>query len=176
MSLHLAMAEGAAALEPLTEAHREGLRAACGADMAIWEIYPADWGPAAFDRSFDMLIAHPARLPFAILHDGAVAGMTAYIAPDPARGVVEIGNSYIAPRFRGGGLNAAVKRLMIGRAFADGWRRIEFRVDKRNARSQAAVLKLGVAREGVLRAERITWNGHVRDTVVFGLLAGEWRA
>ena len=32
-------------------------------------------------------------------------------------------------------------------------------------RSQAAMAKLGAVREGVLRADRITWTGHVRDTV-----------
>jgi RimJ/RimL family protein N-acetyltransferase len=29
-------------------------------------------------------------------------------------------------------------------------------------------------REGVLRADRITWTGHVRDTVLFSILAQEW--
>ena len=62
------------------------------------------------------------------------------------------------------------------RAFACGFRRVEFRVDARNARSQAAMAKLGAVREGVLRADRITWTGHVRDTVLFSLLAAEWRA
>jgi hypothetical protein len=27
----------------------------------------------------------------------------------------------------------------------------------------------------VVRAERITWTGHVRDTVLFSILSGEWR-
>ena len=63
---------------------------------------------------------------------------------------------------------------MIRRAIDCGFRRIEFRVDRRNARSQAAMAKLGAVREGVIRAERITWTGHVRDTVLFSILAGEW--
>ena len=29
-------------------------------------------------------------------------------------------------------------------------------------------------REGVIRADRITWTGHVRDTVLFSILASEW--
>jgi RimJ/RimL family protein N-acetyltransferase len=51
---------------------------------------------------------------------------------------------------------------------------VEFRVDSRNGRSQAAMAKLGAVREGVLRADRITWNGHVRDTVLFSILREEW--
>jgi RimJ/RimL family protein N-acetyltransferase len=35
--------------------------------------------------------------------------------------------------------------------------------------------KLGAVREGVIRSERITWTGHVRDTVLFSILATEWR-
>jgi len=49
-----------------------------------------------------------------------------------------------------------------------------FRVDSRNARSQAAMTKLGATREGVMRDDRITWNGHVRDTVLFSILKREW--
>jgi len=64
--------------------------------------------------------------------------------------------------------------MMIGRAFDTGFRRIEFRVDRRNLRSQVAVTKLGAVREGILRADRITWNGHVRDTVLFAILKDEW--
>jgi RimJ/RimL family protein N-acetyltransferase len=65
--------------------------------------------------------------------------------------------------------------MMLGRAFECGIRRVEFRVDSRNLRSQAAMAKIGGVREGVLRADRITWNGHVRDTVLFSILADEWR-
>ena len=45
---------------------------------------------------------------------------------------------------------------MLARAFDCGIRRVEFRVDHRNVRSQAAMKKLGAVREGVLRADRIT--------------------
>jgi RimJ/RimL family protein N-acetyltransferase len=44
----------------------------------------------------------------------------------------------------------------------------------RNRRSQAAVAKLGAVREGVLRRDRLTWTGHIRDTVVFSILGREW--
>jgi RimJ/RimL family protein N-acetyltransferase len=34
--------------------------------------------------------------------------------------------------------------------------------------------KLGGVREGVLRQDRVTWTGHVRDTVLFSILRDEW--
>ncbi|WP_414900818.1 GNAT family N-acetyltransferase [Sphingomonas flavalba] len=167
--------DGTLRLEPLVEAHRAALGAACAEDPDIWAIYSLSYGPAHFDASFTALIANPRYAAFAILSDARLVGMTAYIAPDPARGVIEIGMSYIVPAVRGTGLNRRLKRLMIGHAFACGYRRVEFRVDVRNARSQAAVARVGGVREGVMRQDRVTWTGHVRDTALFAILKDEWR-
>jgi hypothetical protein len=41
-------------------------------------------------------------------------------------------------------------------------------------RSQAAIAKLGAVREGVLRRERVTWTGHVRDSVLFAITDPDW--
>ena len=46
--------------------------------------------------------------------------------------------------------------------------------DLRNARSQAAIAKLGAIREGVLRRDRITWAGHVRDSVLYAVTDLDW--
>ena len=169
-----AMADGEIALEPLAEAHRAALKAACAEDAEIWPIYAISYDPDHFDASFDRLLARPDGRGFAIFSDGKLIGMSCYIGIDEGRGVLEIGNTYYVPALRGTGLNRRVKDLMIGRAIACGFRRVEFRVDARNARSQAAMRKLGAVREGVIRAERITWTGHVRDTVLFSILAREW--
>jgi RimJ/RimL family protein N-acetyltransferase len=53
---------------------------------------------------------------------------------------------------------------------------VQYKVDAINARSRAAVLKLGAIQEGILRQDRVTWTGRVRDTVVFSILADEWPA
>lgn len=173
--LYVPLSEGDLRLEPLAEHHREGLRAATQADSEIWAIYPTNYAGEAFDRQFDILLAAPPqRRVYAITVAGQVAGMTGWIERGAPGWAVEIGNSFIAPALRGTGLNGRIKRLMLGHAFAQGLGRVEFRVDVRNARSQAAVLKLGAQREGVLRAERVTWTGHVRDTAVFSILAQEW--
>lgn len=158
---------------PLAAPHREPLRIACAADPDIWQIYPVSMIGAGFDPAFDDILATCNRLPFALLDNGAVVGTSSYFT-DLASAVVEIGGTYIVPALRGTGYNRSVKRLMIDRAFALGLRRIEFRVDTRNARSMAAVLKLGARAEGVLRQNRVTWTGYIRDTAIFGLLRGEW--
>jgi RimJ/RimL family protein N-acetyltransferase len=63
---------------------------------------------------------------------------------------------------------------MMGHAFDSGARRVVYRVDAINARSRAAVLKLGAVQEGILRQDRVTWTGRIRDTVIFSILADEW--
>jgi RimJ/RimL family protein N-acetyltransferase len=173
-ALCVPMRDGDLAIETLREEHRAPLKAACAQDRAIWQLYSVSYAPEQFDGNFDKLLAVSTRQAFAISTGGDVVGMSAYIGIDPERGVLEIGNTYYVPRLRGTGFNERVKDLMIGRAFACGVRRIEFRVDSRNGRSQAALAKVGSVREGVLRADRITWTGHVRDTVLFSILAGEW--
>jgi RimJ/RimL family protein N-acetyltransferase len=173
-ALYVALSEGDLALEPLVEAHRDALRTACAADADIWHIYATNFGPPDFDRSFAAMIGHAHRMLYAIVADGTVAGMTAFLRPDWAAQTVEVGNTYLAPVHRGTGLNMRAKALLLSHAFAVGIRRVEFRIDERNGRSQAAVLKLGAVKEGILRAERVTWTGHVRDTGIFGLLAEEW--
>jgi len=51
---------------------------------------------------------------------------------------------------------------------------VQFKVDAINARSRAAVLKLGAVQEGILRQDRVCWTGRIRDTVFFSILANEW--
>jgi RimJ/RimL family protein N-acetyltransferase len=168
------MGEGDLRLEHLAGRHREALKAACALDPEIWTIYAVSYDPDHFDESFDKLRTRPNTCAFAILLGGELVGMSAYLGIEAERGVLEIGNTYYVPRLRGTGFNRRVKDLMIGRAIECGFRRIEFRVDARNARSQAAMAKLGAVREGAIRSERITWTGHVRDTVLYSILAEEW--
>lgn len=171
-----AWAGGHIRLEPVAPEHREGIRACCDPADPIWEIYPVNLAGAQFDAAFDAITSNPARHFFAVLCDGQVVGMTSYLNLALDRQTLEIGGTFMAPAVRGNGINGRVKRLVLDRAFASGIRRVEFRIDERNGRSQAAVAKLGAVKEGVLRAERITWTGHVRDTGVWSLLADEWRA
>jgi RimJ/RimL family protein N-acetyltransferase len=170
------MADGEVRLEPLREEHREALKQACAEDLDIWPIYATSYDPEHFDGSFDLLLVRPNWQAFALVLGERLGGVSAYLGIDQERGVLEIGNTYYRPLIRGTGFNHRVKRLMIDRAVESGFRRIEFRVDARNQRSQAAMAKIGAVREGVIRAERITWTGHVRDTVLFSILADEWPA
>ena len=156
------------------EQHRDGLRAACAEDREIWEIYSLNFGPPDFDATIDSFSSRPNNRTFVLFDGDELAGMSSYISIDASRETLEIGGTYYRPSFRGTGFNRRVKDMMLRRAFDCGFRRVEFRVDARNKRSQAAMTKLGATREGVMRADRITWTGHVRDTVLFSILKEEW--
>ena len=165
--------------ELFSEAHRDALRAACAEDREVWEIYSINFAPEAFDETIDALAARPNTRVFVLFAKNSggtdeLVGMSSYLGIDQGRQTLEIGGTYYRPGLRGTGFNRRVKDMMLARAFDTGFRRVEFRVDRRNARSQAAMAKLGAVREGVLRADRITWNGHVRDTVLFAILRDEW--
>jgi RimJ/RimL family protein N-acetyltransferase len=160
--------------EPFSEQYCEALKAACAEDGEIWEIYANNFGPDGFDDSIERYIGNPANRTFVLFDGNELAGMSSYLGIDGGRQVLEIGGTYYRPHLRGTGFNRRVKDMMLTRAFASGIRRVEFRVDIRNQRSQAAMKKLGAVREGVLRADRITWTGHVRDTVLFAFLKDEW--
>jgi RimJ/RimL family protein N-acetyltransferase len=165
-------------LEPMTDAHREGLRVAVNADQRIWtELYPYSWANEHFEPTWAKLRtdqASGAMSPYAVVADGQVVGLTSFYAIDRSNHVLEIGGTYYRPEVRGGPVNPAAKLLMMGEAFASGARRVVYRVDALNARSRAAVTKLGAVEEGVMRQDRITWTGRIRDTVIFSILADEW--
>ena len=160
--------------ERFSEEHRQALKAACAEDTEIWQLYPLDFGSSGFDASIDILTSRPKTMTFTLFEGDEVAGMSSFLHISPAVQVLEIGGTYYPPHLRGTGFNKRVKDMMIGRAFDTGFRRVELRVDRRNARSQAACRKLGAVQEGILRADRITWTGHIRDTVLFAILKDEW--
>ena len=166
-------------LEPMAEAHKEDLRGACAADPATWQdLYIVSMLGEHFDRHWQRF-AGPGdgkTMTFALMVDGVCRGMSSYLDIDPAHNTLEIGFTYYDPAVRGGVANPSAKRLLMAHAFESGAQRVQYRVDAANARSRAAVLKLGATQEGVLRNDKVTWTGRIRSTVVFSILAEEWPA
>jgi N-acetyltransferase len=165
-------------LEPMGPQHKEDLRAACAADPALWQdLYIVSMLGDAFDPTFDRFVNDPGKnIAFALVIDGVCRGMSSYLDVDNHHNTVEIGFTYYDPAVRGGVANPSAKRLMMAHAFDAGAQRVQYRVDAANARSRAAVLKLGAVQEGILRNDKVTWTGRIRSTVHFSILAEEWPA
>lgn len=166
-------------LEPFTGALEAEVRAALDCDAGAWDIMvAAAYGPH-FDgwwRSALAAMAQGTRIAWAVRRriDGAVVGTTSLyeIKPDYRR--CEIGSTFYRPEARGGPVNPACKRLLLGHAFDSGAVRVEILTDAVNPGSQAAIRKLGARDEGVLRKHKITFKGRIRDTAQFAILDDDW--
>jgi RimJ/RimL family protein N-acetyltransferase len=167
-------------MEPLMPQHKEEIRAAIDCDPTSWSIMLVNPVGAGFEEYWSASLGAPLteRLPYAIrrLSDDRVVGMSSYFMASAKHGGVEIGATFLHPDVRTGPVNPEAKILMLGHAFDSGAVRVQFKVDMRNERSQAAVAKLGAVKEGILRRDTRTWTGHIRDTVVFSILDSEWPA
>lgn len=167
-------------LEPFVKKLKEEVRAAIDCDPKTWDIMPINPTGAGFENYWSVACdaAVDERMSYAIRRrtDGRVVGMSSYYTSLAGQGGVEIGTTFLHPDVRGGAVNSESKLLMLQHAFDSGAVRVQFRVDARNVRSQAAVARLGAVREGILRHDRLTWTGYVRDTVYFSILDDEWPA
>ena len=116
------------------------------------------------------------RVAYAVrrLADDQVVGTTSFLHIDPANKGVEIGSTFLNAKARSGATNLDMKMVMLAHAFSAGAIRVEIRTDGRNLRSQAAIAKLGAVREGMLRKQKILWNGEARETVVYAIIDDDW--
>ena len=90
---------------------------------------------------------------------------------------LEIGWTWLAPSRWRTAANTEAKLLQLRHAFDDlGAGRVALKTDGRNARSQAAIERLGGIREGMLRRHLRMPDGYIRDTVYYSILRYEWPA
>jgi RimJ/RimL family protein N-acetyltransferase len=118
-------------------------------------------------------------LPFAVigLESGRAIGATRYMNIAPEHRSLEIGGTWYGIDYQGSGVNIEAKYLMLRHAFEE-WRciRVQIKTDLRNERSQRAIEKIGLVREGVLRNHIILPDGYIRSSVIYSLLDNEWPA
>lgn len=164
-------------LEPLAPRHKPGLVEAAAAPE-IWRYMPARAVILGYADWFDWLLAEQETgrwLPFAVLStDGCIVGQSCYINPREADSGVEIGGTWYAPSAQATAINPAAKYLLLSHAFACGAERVELKTDSENARSRAAILKLGAVFEGVHRHHMRRVDGSWRDTAWYSILKAEW--
>jgi RimJ/RimL family protein N-acetyltransferase len=175
---HIPLAGKFLRLQPFAPEIKEEVRSAVDCDPDTWAIMPVNPMGDGFDAYWSAACGAPPgeRMAYAIRRrsDDRVIGMSTYYTELLSQRGVSIGTSFLHPSVRGGPANPEAKLLMLDHAFGCGAVRVQFKVDTRNRRSQAAMAKLGAVREGVLRRDRLTWTGYIRDTVVFSILDHEW--
>lgn len=181
-------------LEPLSRDHVDALAAAAGGARETYAFTFVPDGAAAMRRYVEeALEAHAAgsALPFATVEaaTGRVVGSTRFgwierwswpgprpaDAPAGAPDAAEIGWTWLAPDAQRTAINTEQKLLMLAHAF-EAWRarRISLITDARNARSRAAIERIGARFEGVRRAHFPAADGTIRDSATYSLLLAEW--
>lgn len=108
--------------------------------------------------------------------DGVLVGTSTLGDFDETAEHAHIGWTAWDPRVWATAVNPEAKLLMLGEAFDHGFGRVKLQADERNARSRAAIAKLGAVFEGIARRDRIRADGSWRDTAIFSILIDEWPA
>jgi RimJ/RimL family protein N-acetyltransferase len=166
-------------LEPMTQKHREGLRAAANYEK-IWLYMPHKAMNELFDPWFDECLdwmVSGTQITYVVRRkkDQLVIGATAYYDIQKEHKRLSLGYSWYSPDVWGSAVNPEAKYLMLAQAF-ESWliNRVEIGTDSRNKHSYQAIKKLGAVEEGLLRQHMILHGNVVTDTIVFSILAEEW--
>jgi RimJ/RimL family protein N-acetyltransferase len=180
MKLAIRLEGSLVVLEPLEQAHAEGLWRAAQAP----EIWQWLWNAGASREHFDKWLAltmeasaEGSEGAFATRdrRSGEIVGSSRYLNARPSDRVVEIGWTWLNPTAWRSGVNVEQKLLMLGHAFDDlGCVRVEFKTDARNERSRAAIAAIPAQFEGVLRKHMMVPDAGVRDSAYFSVIDEEW--
>lgn len=170
-------------LEPLERRHLPALLgAARDPETFRYFLTPPLGEAAAMTRWMDSILKNQAAgtdVGWATVRvsDGRVVGATTYLDIRRVNRGLEIGNTWIAPEAQRTAVNTEAKYLQLRHAFEDlGAWRVQFKTDERNTRSREAIARLGCTFEGILRKYQLRFDGFVRNTAMFSLLAEEWPA
>ena len=165
-------------LEPLSQDHAQGLYNR-GRSAADWEYMPRSCFVDLADARqwIDEALRAEQQLPFAIVENakGKVAGSTRYLNIRSEHRSLEIGWTWLGQEWQRTGVNTEAKLLLLEYAFERlGCRRVEFKTDGRNLRSQRALERIGAIREGQLRKHMVVQEDFSRDSVYFSVIDDEW--
>lgn len=165
-----------APLDPVADA--AGLWAAFEGHDWVWDyLYgtaPAD--RAAFDVVLGRNAAETLRPCYVVrrVDDPTPLGYACFYTVVPDMGCIEIGNVNLSPALQRSPAATEAFFLMIDWAFANGYRRVEWKCNALNCPSRVAAQRLGFSFEGIFR-QHLVVNGRNRDTAWFAMTDGDWR-
>jgi RimJ/RimL family protein N-acetyltransferase len=168
------------AVEPLrVGVHGDALFGAAtdGADPLLWNYLgygPFDGDRAGFDAHLSAQEASVDPRFYAVVVDGVACGVVSYLRMEPAHGVIEIGHIWFGAALQRTAAATEVVHLLARHAFEElGNRRLEWKCDAANARSQAAARRFGFTYEGTFRQHMVV-KARNRDTAWFSITDVEW--
>jgi RimJ/RimL family protein N-acetyltransferase len=182
-SQNLILEDDVALLRPLQYADLDHLMrfATDEKEIPIWKFSSLDAiGRENFTRYFDRAIGNRDRqleFPFVVIdkRTNQYAGSTRFYDIQPQNATLQLGYTWYGTQFQDTGLNRHCKFLILSYAFEQlGIERVELRADNDNARSIAAMKRIGCQVDGILRSNMVRPDGTRRDSIVLSILKGEW--
>jgi RimJ/RimL family protein N-acetyltransferase len=168
-------------LEPMRREHESAL-ATAAADGELWKLdftsVPGPGGTLAYIEGALADSAKGIRVPWVVRETagGTIIGSTSYHDIIPAARRVEIGYTWYALSWQRTHVNSACKLRLLEHAFDTlGCAVVGWRTDILNLRSQAAIERLGAAKDGIIRRQSARRNGTLRDTVMYSVTDDEWQ-
>ncbi len=169
-------------LRPMENSDAEHLNEAA-ADGNLWELWytsvPSPDNSEAYIRTALKGRDNGDMYPFVICEKetGRVIGSTRYCSIEPTHKRVEIGYTWYSKSVQRTGMNTECKYLLLQHAFENlGCICVQFKTHWHNRPSRNAIERLGAKLDGVLRNDRISTDGTIRDTVVYSIIESEWPA
>jgi len=145
-------------------------------DPAVWEQHPIHdrWREDVFADFFADALAKGGALAVIDRAKGTIIGSTRFQDHDPEEGgSVEIGYTFLSPRYWGKGFNREMKRLMLAHAF-QFVARVDFKVGETNYRSRIALENIGATR--TTRTDLGQYQGKRVLHVIYAITAEEFLA
>ena len=105
---------------------------------------------------------------------GAIVGATKLADLDLMHESAHIGWTAYDPAVWGTAVNPEAKLLLLALAFDHGFGRVKLQADSVNARSRAAILKLGAEFEGIARRHMVRPDGSRRDSAIYSVIVDDW--
>ncbi|EJS69652.1 GNAT family protein [Bacillus sp. FSL M7-0884] len=117
------------------------------------------------------------QIPFVVVDQqtNTIVGSTRLYNISVEDKTVELGQTWYHPSVQRTSINTECKYMLLQYAFEKlRMLRVQIKTDARSEKAQRAIERLGAVKEGVLRNERKLPSGHVRDAVVYSIIASEW--
>lgn len=147
----------------------------------IWKYFPNDLSnEQEFSNWMQKLFSErtqEVRMPFVVIdkHSNELCGCTSYLNISFYDKRLEIGSTWLGTSFVGTGVNREAKFALLSFAFeVMKMERVEIKTDNLNERAKAALLKVGMKPEGVLRSHMLMHDNRRRDSIYFSILKSEW--
>lgn len=170
-------------LEPLEHRHLPAL-AAAARDPEVFQFFltsplgtVAEMGKWLEERLSGQATGAEVAWATVRMTDNRLVGATTFLDIRRANRGLEIGNTWLAKEAQRTPVNTEAKLLQLTHAFEKlGAWRVQLKTDERNARSRAAILRLGCTFEGILRKYQARYDGYVRNTALYSVIAEDWPA